>query len=180
MRTLRAIRRLLLAIVALLVLAPATASAAQPEFYTRYDDVTIDDPFLTPACGFPVVAHFEGAVKGRNFYDKEGNLVRSFETYSHRYLHTFTNLATGTSFTSSAPAVFRYEYHEDGSIRTFTVTGLQDNITVPGEGSVFHDAGKIVIEGGEITFEAGRHDEFRLFLLDETQQVQELCEALAA
>jgi len=179
MLALRTIRRRLLAIVAVLALAPATASAAQPEFYTRYDDVTIDDPFLTPACGFPVVAHFEGAVKGRNFYDKEGNLVRSFETYSHRYLPTFTNPATGTSFTSSAPAVFRYEYHEDGTF-TFTVTGLQDNITVPGEGSMFRDAGKIVIEGGDITFEAGRHDEFRLFVLGETQQVQELCEALAA
>lgn len=179
MHTPRATRRLLLAMVALLALAPVTASAAQPEFYTRYDDITIDDPVLTPVCGFPVVSHYEGAVKGRNFYDKEGNLVRSFETYSHHYLHTYTNPATGTTLTTGGPAAFRYEYHEDGSV-TFTATGLQDNITVPGEGSVFRDAGKLVVESGEITFEAGRHDAYRLFVLGETQLAQGLCDALAA
>lgn len=78
--------------------------------------------------------------------------------------------------------MFRLTFNPDGSIATFTVTGLQDNVTVPGKGSVFRDAGRIVMTEpffGDITFEAGSHDYFR-FLQGETSLAQGLCEALAA
>jgi len=170
-------------IVALIACVPAVSQAAQPEFYSyQGEDIgTYEALDISEACGFPVLLTNYGTAKGRITEDKQGN-VRVVETYSHQFRHTFTNANTGATLTTTAPAKFEFDYYVDGSI-TLTVTGLQENVTVRGQGSIFRDAGKIVFsltEPGKILFEAGTHDSFNLAILGQQERAERLCAALAA
>lgn len=183
----RGTRWLFLAVVALLTVVPTVSQAAEPEFYSyRGEDAgTYEVKVMSEICGFPVLVFNQGSAKGRITYDTQGNVVRIVETYSQHYRSTYTNATTGTSLTTGAPAKFQFDFYPDGTF-TFSTFGLQANITVRGQGSIFRDVGKLVIritgpaEGEfEIAFEAGVHDAFYVSVLGQPDRAEQLCAALA-
>jgi hypothetical protein len=77
-----------------------------------------------------------------------------------RFLHatvTFTNLATGTSYTSRSAGPSIITIQTDGAV---SIAGLAifDVVTVPGQGLLIKDVGRLVTdENGNVIFEAGTH-----------------------
>jgi hypothetical protein len=99
--------------------------------------------------------------KVNEFYDKDGNFVRLqliWTTYDDIYRYDEPEGAHlyGTSHVSA-----RLEFDENGD-EIWTQQGVVANITIPGYGPLFLDAGKVVnnvTNGWEIVFSAGkRHD----------------------
>ena len=69
-------------------------------------------------------------------------------------------MVTGRELSGAAPAVFRTTYNLDGTIASLTATGLNAAITLPGQGRILLDTGRIAWEGGFLgptLFEAGPH-----------------------
>ncbi len=106
--------------MAVLVGGVVPATAAEPDF-------VVDLPAGT-ACGFDLRIEGEGGnTITRTFEDQNGNVVRVLETGTGSAL-TFTNLATGASFsTRSNGAVRNTELNADGSS---TVTSMGHNVLI--------------------------------------------------
>ena len=115
-----------------LALGPATASfAAPPERFS----FAVDDTFLSrnsEACGFDILLHLEGTIRGLDFYAGDGTLQRSLTTYPN-WTYTFINAVTGESVTSHSPDPEHWTWNPDGSA-TLHVTGLVLHWVVEGEG----------------------------------------------
>ena len=105
-----------------LLIGPATsASAAQPERWS----FSVDDTFPSETsedCGFDILLHMEGTIRGIDFRDGDGTRVRGLTTYPG-LTFTFINAATGESVSSPSPDPEHWSYHSDGS-STLKVTGL--------------------------------------------------------
>jgi hypothetical protein len=120
------------------------------------EEVTIEDfSFVdTELCGFPVTFTENGTFKVTTFYDDQGNPVESILSNSNvRYTSSAT--ANGKTLVTNYPLVIITSF-EDG---TRLELGLRNAYSVPGEGVVLLDAGRIVIDlvTGEVQFEAGQH-----------------------
>jgi hypothetical protein len=117
-----------------LVLAPvASAGAAQPDRWS----FSVDDTFWSRTsedCGFDILLHLEGTIRGADFVSGDGAPLRSLTTYPS-LTYTFTNAATGESVTSHSPDPEHWTWNADGSA-TLRVTGLVLHWVVPGEGIV--------------------------------------------
>lgn len=115
-----------------LVLAPAaSAAAAQPDRWS----VSVDDTFVSRTgedCGFEILLHLEGTIRGIDFVDGDGTNVRSLTTYPN-LTYTFINALTGESVTSHSPDPEHWTWNADGSA-TLRVTGLVLHWLVPGDG----------------------------------------------
>jgi hypothetical protein len=115
-----------------LALAPATAAvAAPPDRYSFH----VDDTFhsrTSERCGFEILLHLEGTVRGADFLDGDGRLVRSITTYPN-LTYTFVNAVTGESVTSHSPDVEHWTWNADGSAMLH-VTGLVMHWAVAGQG----------------------------------------------
>ena len=160
----------LLVIVLVVALVPAVPAVANPPVITviQIDD-TIPDAGL---CAFPVQAHFKATLHDIFRFDQNGNPLSDSLHFANASV-TFTNVANGKSFSTRAPSTLRVDFKPDGSI-TVTIVGLTAAITVPGQGVIFLQAGKIVFDGavgGPILFQAGPQDLF-------SGNTQALCAAL--
>ena len=115
-----------------LVLAPAaSALAAQPDRWS----FAVDDTFpsrTSEDCGFDILLHLEGTIRGVDFYAGDGTLQRSLTTYPH-LTYTFINAVTGESVTSRSPDPEHWTWNADGSA-TLKVTGLVLHWVVDGQG----------------------------------------------
>lgn len=141
----------LAALLALAVISPSLA-ASRVDHDTTQVDVTFLNEELSPLCGFSIQNHLTGIVNTSVHYDKDGNVVREIST-APTFQITFTNLNTGKSITSPGPSSVKVLYNPDGTVATFTVTGLNLRIVVPGHGLVFLQTGKLVYDGdGNIIF----------------------------
>ncbi len=115
-----------------LVLAPgASAVAAQPDHWS----FSVDDTFpsrTSEDCGFDILLHLEGMIRGVDFYAGDGTLQRSLTVYPN-LTYTFINALTRESVTSHSPDPEHWTWNADGSA-TLHVTGLVLHWAVAGDG----------------------------------------------
>ena len=138
---------------AALLLATGPALAVAPVRFER----TIHNPVQDQgqACGFPVLWDINLTVRGTNFFDADGNLVRQ---QAHiREDNTITNLATGLTLREGPDSFMQtIHYNPDGTVRQIVATGLAANVR--GDERL-KDVGRVVWlpRTNEIVFSAGRH-----------------------
>jgi hypothetical protein len=124
-------------VTALASVFATTAGAAAPQQTV----IPIDDTFtVTGICPFPILEHGEGTLRIIDFVDQEGNLVRELGLLPG-FRVSFS--ANGTTLTTVSPSVSHITFNEDSA--TFTITGLSGHISIPGEGTVALDAGRLVV-----------------------------------
>ncbi len=143
-----------IAILLALVTAPP-ALAAPPEFQTVPIDFAFVDENATNQCGFPVQISGSGTLKISVHELQKGTVVEI-----DRLLHasvTFTNLSTGTSYTSLSAGPNHITIQPDRSV-SIAGLGIYDIITLPGQGLLIKNVGRLVVDqNGNIIFEAGTH-----------------------
>lgn len=105
--------------------------------------------------GFWVYEDVDIFYQGKNYFDKQGNLVK-------QRIH---NTVEGVVFNESAPEMtlpyknVAYTDHYDAETDEVRITGLFALVTIPGYGNIFIDVGVVVYDydTGTVTFEAGKH-----------------------
>jgi len=142
-----------------LTLALSGVALASAPTSVEIPSVEFDDPFV---CGADPVIHVSYTAPFRlvTWVDRDGTVLRD-ATFALRSRVVLTDTATGKSLSGISPAIFRTAYNADGSIASLTVTGLNAAITLPGQGRILLDTGRIVWEGGFMgptLFEAGPHE----------------------
>lgn len=147
-------RLLVLALTSLLTFSFFTpALAAPPEF--SFVDFSVTFPIV--GCDFPVQGELSATFKTSVHYDGNGDLRRLIDRVQEQQT-SYTNLATGTSISSTKGAgIDQIRMQNDGTI-TFMIAGLIDIVKVPGLGLVVQDVGRIVVDPvtGELLFSAGQ------------------------
>lgn len=140
------VRTLLLGLVAMLAVFPATALGAKPEiFHTHFIDTDED----VDVCGVIVDVVSEGVFTDKAFFDKEGNFVRFMSTASATTTFTAANgnsvtIQNAGQFTDVAPLIDE----EAGTITFFTTfKGLPEKIGTPQGPVLLRDAGVITFVG---------------------------------
>lgn len=121
-----------LLLMALVLAAVTPALATPPEMVT----IPISGSFVLAECdGFDVIDDYSGWVTLKDFYDNDGNLVRS--TY-HGLTHDVVyNSVTGYEVSYS----YAVNRTIDPAINEYFIRGMAFNITVPGYGIVYFDSG---------------------------------------
>lgn len=113
-------------------------------------------------CPFPLIEKVSGSYQNRRYFNENGILVREFFSpqFQGSLTVSWTNPATGATLTSHEASMLMIYYNEDGTFRKASNQGLTFMVSVPGEGPLLIDVGRIVIERGKgITFEVGPHQE---------------------
>jgi hypothetical protein len=155
----------LAAAMALMLALAGSAFAAEPETETFQEEGT---DVLANCGGFQVLDKFVVDVRQTTFVDSAGN--PDYARVHFTFHDFFYNSKTGEGFaeTNTVNVVFDLQSSAtEGS-------GLSYHVTVPGEGVVLLDAGRLETdEAGEIVFAAGPK---QVHLGEDTDK---LCEALA-
>lgn len=150
----RRLRLILIVIVSLAFLGVAAPAQAIPPNTERFSDSgTVP---WTSCDGFDIIVNFEFTARITEFYDANGDLVRV-----RGYFHgsgELVNTVTGKTNTGSGPTIF----FDNVRTETTTIVALNFHNTVPGQGAVGIDVGRIVIDWAtdEMIFEAGVHPGF--------------------
>lgn len=118
------------------VLAPE-AVADQPVTTITQVDRTFTLPAGPNACPFPFAVHSEGTFRETVFSNGRD------ATHAVDFHITYTNPANGKMLTTVLAGPFIVEPNADGTV-TVTINGNNGHLTVPGEGTVFADVGKLV------------------------------------
>jgi hypothetical protein len=137
-------------LVLFVIASPAAAVKPQP-FFEEFEDSFTD----TESCSFPVEVRFVGTIRGLEFFDREGNLVR---VQAHgKDVGTATNPANG----KTASGVDNWLDVFDVESGEFATLGLFFHLNVPGAGVVLLDAGHIRFDAdGNVVHLAGPHQVF--------------------
>lgn len=142
-----------------LLLVALPAQAAKPDSYTlEYGGVgEIVD------CGdFSVMDDAWVIEQVKDFYDKDGNFIRSQSNFTaFDDLYRFDD-PEGTHLTGTAHLNGRITFDENGDM-LWTQTGIAVAIIVPGYGPVFLDVGRLVFNmdnDWELIFSAGKHHDW--------------------
>jgi hypothetical protein len=155
----------LAAAMALMLALAGSASAAEPETETFHEEGT---DVLANCGGFKVLDNWVLDGRQTTFFDSAGN--PDYARVHFEFHDFFYNSKTGEGFaeTNTVNVVFDLQSSAtEGS-------GLSYHVTVPGEGVVLLDAGRLEHdEAGEIGFVAGPK---QVHLGEDTDK---LCEALA-
>lgn len=136
------------------VLGAASAQAQTVDHYFGPFEAHFVDSF---DCGFPIQWDISGQFHEDDFYDSSGTLTKSITTQGHGAVQ-ITATANGVTLGGTAPQNYVYiaTYNPDGSIIVQSFIGIFLQITVPGEGTVFAQVGRLVIDGeGNGVFQAG-------------------------
>jgi hypothetical protein len=170
----RMIMLLTLAVTMALMLALAgSASAAEPKTETIHDEGT---DVLANCGGFKVLDDFEVDGQITTFFDSAGN--PDYARVQNHFQDFFYNSKTGEGFTETDTVTAVFDLSRKNEIsdkHLISIAGLGYHVTVPGEGEVLLDAGKLVYDAkGHLVFEAGHHQ-----ILGSNTDTQKLCEALA-
>jgi hypothetical protein len=145
--------------VAILLLAFSfTAQAAKPVVWSD----EFPDLFVLAECdGFDVMDDTYNFVSGKDFFDKDGNWIRTqMHWKALDYLYS-SKYPEGLILTGTASVMVRFWAGENGEDFQ-SVQGLNIGIIVPGYGPLFYEAGKIVFDwnGPEVVFAAGKHKDW--------------------
>jgi hypothetical protein len=146
----------------LAVVSVISVTAANPErTIERLIDVV--EPVDQAACpGLTLTSTVNGTIRTTLFFDENGEFVRDLVNAD---LHgSFTNVASGTSVDFVVAENSSFKVYPDGSA-TLAFNGLTGRATVPGQGLVAADVGRLVLffedendVDPDVIFEAGRHD----------------------
>lgn len=143
---------LIIALIAVsLALAPVTTVfAAEPDIQVFHDEGSV----VAADCGtFLALEDFEIDGRVTTFFDNDGNPVRVQVHVT--YNGTLINSVIGLTLRDPSHLTLMADLQEG----TTTHMGLAFAITVPGEGIVVLDAGKLVFDAeGNVIFEGGSHD----------------------
>src|SRR5436190_19777729 len=140
MKPTQRVRLFLVGLMALLIVAAVPSALAATPVIIRTE---INDTFPFTRCAFPIEGHVTGIDQEALYLDAAGNLVRVIATFP-RWRLTFTNLETGKSISTASPDPVKTQINADGSF-TITIAGLQGHFSVPGQGTVVLDVGRVVI-----------------------------------
>lgn len=152
-----------LTLVLALVQPPAHAAAPRHE---RFDFAYAAEPMAS--CGdFVILADGAGTTHLTTFFGRDGAPERV--TLHGHYSGLMTNPLNGKSL-ADAPSVPFVTLHLDTGVQTSV--GTYWNVTLPGEGVILVEAGRLVFDGsGPPVFIAGPH-------LPPPETIARLCEAL--
>jgi hypothetical protein len=130
-------RRLTKCVTALLMIVVFMAGA-MPALATPPDRFTVQDSgsYIVAECdGFDVIDEYSGWFTVTDFYNEDGDLERStFHATMHDRIY---NSATGFEVKNT----YAFNQDIDPDTNEFFIRGLAYNITVPGYGIVYFDAG---------------------------------------
>jgi hypothetical protein len=150
----------LAAFVAVPLVFAVTTSAAPP-VQSPWEEIDETDTIpAAPAgpCSYAIQVHVVGKLRLTEFFDQEGNLVRSLERTPTLKV-TFS--ANGNSISTVSPAVVHVTHNPDGS-DVVTITGLQGHLIVGGGPPLAADVGRVVLffsgptdEEPDVLFQAG-------------------------
>jgi hypothetical protein len=138
---------------------PGIAAAAVPQSTIVTADTTFTNTF---DCAFPLQETVSGAYRDTLYVDAAGNPVKEILTaqYGGPLTVTWTNPATGATLSSHEAVTLIVYYNPDGSFASLQNVGLVFNVTIPGQGPVLLDVGRVAIVAHKgIVFEAGPHQE---------------------
>ena len=154
------------AIMALMLGLAGSASAAKPSVLTFEEEGTE----LIADCGtFEVLTDYVLEGRVTTYFDREGN--EDYERWHLQFHDFFYNSETGKGFAETNTTVVLVD---PASGIEVSGTGLSYHVTVPGEGVVLLDVGRLERnEEGEIVFVAGPHQ------VHLGEDMDKLCEALA-
>ena len=155
-----------LTLTALLSSAPSVFAAPPVRDVIFYDSFVADW-----ICDFPIVVSFGDPIRDTVFMDGSGKPTRELQHFAN-FTVTFT--ANGNVLTTKGPAHVTIRFAADGSVESVEQDGMSANITLPGQGRVWFDVGRIVWDGdGNIVEEKGLHQAFG------TAPSPEFCAAMA-
>jgi hypothetical protein len=128
--------KLLLAglVAAAAAIAPAALADQPVTTVTTFDHTTT---FPVGLCSFPFVAHSQGTIR-ETVYSNGKDVQHAVDFHI-----TYTNPANGKSATTTLGGPFIVTPNADGTV-TVTINGNDGHITVPGQGTVFADVGRLV------------------------------------
>jgi hypothetical protein len=118
--------------------------------------------FDSPECAFMVHWDISGQFHEVDFYDSSGTLTKHIATQGHGAVE-ITATAKGVTLGDTAPQNFVniVTFNRDGSVATESFIGIFIQITVPGEGTVLAQIGRIEFDGeGNLIFQAGPNQDF--------------------
>ena len=129
--------------------------------------VHVDDTFVdSEICGFDITSHVSGSLTFADFYDNSGSRYKTIGRAGPGPF-SVTVTAKGTTLTQQNSSFTEITtYSADGSVRTLIDNGPYNKFTAPGNGVVWLDTGRIVVDGDfNVLFVAGpRQDgEFEAF-----------------
>ena len=149
------IRRLkiVLSVSMLLIVFVLPVSAKPPDF-KFIDEFEFEVPSPFSGCDFDI--HVVGSNKVQVRIDDLTEIVHN------NFKSTVTNLSNFQSFDDNGTWKNTLTFDEDGNLLTIDTTGSIFRITLPGQGIVAQDTGKILFDPvtGEKLFEAGPHEVF--------------------
>jgi len=156
----KAVRNCLAALLAIASVSLIAASDLPPQTTIVSANGIFTNDF---DCSFPLQEQVKGTYRDTLYFDRNGTLTREFISpqFQGSLTVTWTNLETGTSLTSHEASTLIIYYNPDGSFQKLANQGLTFHVSVPGQGLLLADVGRIVIERGQgVTFEVGPHQEF--------------------
>jgi len=156
----------LAASMAVMLTLAGSAFAAKPEVETFHEEGTES----IANCGtFEVLTDYVLEGRVTTYLDSEGN--EDYERVHLQFHDFFYNSETGEGFVEANTTVVLVD---SASGTEVSGTGLSYHVTVPGEGVVLLDVGRLERnEAGEIIFVAGPHQ------VHLGEDMDKLCEALA-
>lgn len=128
---------------------------------------------LCAAHGVPVMwTELTGNLKIASVQQKAGGGVRVVEIISNGRVRLSAN---GNALQSAMAGTAIYDIDANGNLLTITFPGLNGVFTVPGQGRLAIETGKLVLDGnGNVVLERGPHDVF-----GSNPDVAKLCAYLA-
>lgn len=154
------------------LISPSPSGAAQPASTVVQVNTTFVNTF---DCPFPLVESVVGAYKDTVYFDAHGIPTKEVLTaqFGGPLKVTWTNPADGATLSSNESAPLIVRYNPDGSFAGLQNVGLVFHVSIPGQGTVLLDVGRVVIVSHQgVTFEAGQHQELN-------GDTGEFCAALA-
>jgi hypothetical protein len=156
---------MLAATMALILALAGSASAAQPRVIINQFEGT---EFIADCGDFEVLTDFVLDIRSLVYLDSAGN--DDFARVHYEFHDFFYNSETGEGFAETNTSNAVIDLPSENEI---TSVGLSYHVTVPGEGVVLLQAGRLEFdEAGNVVFVAGPHQ-----VLEE--DFDKLCEALA-
>jgi len=133
----RKVRTLISVSILALAACVGAATAAAPTVVETQVDRTRTIHASPDFCPFDFVVHTDGVRRDTTFSD--GRVV----TILHDFTVTYTNPLNGRSVRTVLAGPFEVEPNADGTI-TVTINGNDGLFTIPGQGIVFGDVGRLV------------------------------------
>jgi hypothetical protein len=152
-------------------------------------DIQFSDPVLAEGSGFTCGSGAEAfepfrfqtrSVRGKRYYDENGNLLRRH--FQEVFEGTFTNPITHKSLAYSGSDTHLHVLAVPGDNATGTeaITGSVRIFLGPGNGTLAIDTGRLVVDvaNDKILAESGQHPFLDYFEHGQTSALQPLCDAL--